>query len=343
MGGAHVLAGLDWDIAIRGIFVVLVGVVVLPGSVYLLLGTNLGARLGFSVAAAGLFGFLTILTAVWWIQPPGIGPSGGNLPHWEAQEIFVTYPGEEPEAPLNPVLETLPLPGTLPSPTEIVEAAGGDLESQLPSTPTLGDIAAAQFTNDAGEAVAGVDLLKEQYNLTKDGELNGWRLLSTADAGEAQTAADAVLIAQGFFGDATEYKKLDVYKTGGNPTLEDDCPESVGEREKVLIPEDWPCRLWSRIVKTFRLKAPPEYAVVQVQSVVVQEAKPGEPPPTPKVDPTAPVVSVLMIRDQGNVRVKPAGFFFICASFFVFFVLLLHFRDKKAWEHREQKPVKAGS
>ena len=76
MGGVHVIAGLDWDIAIRGILVVLVGVVVLPGSVYLLLGTNLGARLGFSVAAAGLFGFLTILTAVWWIQPPGIGPMG---------------------------------------------------------------------------------------------------------------------------------------------------------------------------------------------------------------------------------------------------------------------------
>ena len=41
-----------------------VGIVVLCGSVYLLLGTNLGARLGFLVAMAGLFGWLTLLGSV---------------------------------------------------------------------------------------------------------------------------------------------------------------------------------------------------------------------------------------------------------------------------------------
>lgn len=342
MGGVHVIAGLDWDIAIRGILVVLVGVVVLPGSVYLLLGTNLGARLGFSVAAAGLFGFLTILTAVWWIQPPGIGPMG-RMPSWRPVEIWVTPAGEEPSAPLTPVLETLPLGDALPSASEVIATAGGDLADQLPSTPTLGDIAAAEFTNDAGVTMSGEELLRTEFQLTKDEALDGWRLLSTADAGEPQTAADAILVEQGYFGAATEYKKLDVFETGGNPTLEDDCPQAVGEREKVLIPEDWPCRVWARIRKTFRLTAPPQYAVVQVQAVIPQEAVAGEPPPTPKVDEGAPIVNVLMVRDQGNVRAKPALWFFICASLFVFFILLLHFRDKKAWENREQKPVKAGA
>ena len=43
-----------WSPFIRGILVVLIGVGVLCGSVYLLLATNLGARLGFLVAMAGL-------------------------------------------------------------------------------------------------------------------------------------------------------------------------------------------------------------------------------------------------------------------------------------------------
>ena len=38
----HLLAGIAWDPQLRGFLAVAVGVVVLMGSVYLLLGTNLG-------------------------------------------------------------------------------------------------------------------------------------------------------------------------------------------------------------------------------------------------------------------------------------------------------------
>src|SRR4029078_11706384 len=81
LGTVHLIAGLSWDPAIRGILSVGVGVVVLIGSVYLLLGTNIGFKLGARVSASGLFGFLSILTLIWWIQPPGIGPRGGVDPH----------------------------------------------------------------------------------------------------------------------------------------------------------------------------------------------------------------------------------------------------------------------
>ena len=37
------------------------------GSIYLLLATNIGARLGLLVVLAGLFGWLSILTLTWWI------------------------------------------------------------------------------------------------------------------------------------------------------------------------------------------------------------------------------------------------------------------------------------
>src|SRR3546814_20850447 len=42
----HTLAGIAWDPQIRGFLATAVGVVVLMGSVYLLVGTNLGSRPG---------------------------------------------------------------------------------------------------------------------------------------------------------------------------------------------------------------------------------------------------------------------------------------------------------
>ena len=54
---------------------------VLCGSVYLILGTNLGARLGFLVALTGLFGWMFLMGIIWGIY--GIGLKGPE-PSWEA-------------------------------------------------------------------------------------------------------------------------------------------------------------------------------------------------------------------------------------------------------------------
>ena len=51
-----------WYPTILGVLVVVAGVVLFCGSAYLLLGTNLGARLGFLVAFTGLMGFLMVLS-----------------------------------------------------------------------------------------------------------------------------------------------------------------------------------------------------------------------------------------------------------------------------------------
>ena len=89
----QIIAGISFDPGIRGILVVLVGVSVLMGSTYLILSTNLGARLGFLVAFTGLFGWLTILTFMWWLTPPAIGPRG-NIPTWKPVEIYVNGGGD---------------------------------------------------------------------------------------------------------------------------------------------------------------------------------------------------------------------------------------------------------
>lgn len=75
---------LAWDPQIRAILVVALSVVVLPGSIYLLLGTNLGARLGFLVAMAGVFGWMTIMGAIWAVY--GIGYVGDS-PSWHLREV----------------------------------------------------------------------------------------------------------------------------------------------------------------------------------------------------------------------------------------------------------------
>lgn len=86
---------LAWDPTIRGIIVVAFAVAVLPGSIYLLLGTNLGTRLGFLVAIAGVFGWLTIMASIWTLY--GIGYIG-RAPSWEVREAVTSDSGEDTSA-----------------------------------------------------------------------------------------------------------------------------------------------------------------------------------------------------------------------------------------------------
>jgi hypothetical protein len=83
---------LSWDPAIRGILATAVGVVVLCGSVYLLLGTNLGARLGFLMAMAGLFGWMAIMGTMWWVY--GIGMVG-RAPAWHVIEVVASAEADD--------------------------------------------------------------------------------------------------------------------------------------------------------------------------------------------------------------------------------------------------------
>ena len=76
----ELIGALSWDPTVKGGLYVLLAVVILCGSSYLLLGTNVGSRLGFQLAATGLFGFMVIIGAVWWVY--GIGPQGPT-PAWE--------------------------------------------------------------------------------------------------------------------------------------------------------------------------------------------------------------------------------------------------------------------
>jgi hypothetical protein len=80
------LAALQWDPQIRGALIVLTAFLILPGSVYMLLATNTGSRLGFLLAVAGLSGWLAIMGVVWMVF--GIGLKGRE-PSWKPKELIV--------------------------------------------------------------------------------------------------------------------------------------------------------------------------------------------------------------------------------------------------------------
>src|SRR5258706_15212876 len=76
-----------WDPTIVGILAPVAGVFLLCGSVYLLLSTNLGARLGFLVAAAALSGFMVLLSTLWLTTSTPLESPKGRTAAWKVVEV----------------------------------------------------------------------------------------------------------------------------------------------------------------------------------------------------------------------------------------------------------------
>lgn len=79
------LAALTADPFLRGALIVIVAFLILPGSVYMLLATNTGAKVGFLLAAAGLTGWMAVLGWIWVAY--GIGIKGVEK-HWTPVEVI---------------------------------------------------------------------------------------------------------------------------------------------------------------------------------------------------------------------------------------------------------------
>jgi hypothetical protein len=182
-----ILAGIAWNPQIRGILVVAVGVAVLMGSIYLLLLTNLGHRLGLLIALTGFFAWMVILGLFWWVKPSGTGPAG-RVPVWQAEEINT---GDLSQAHLVDArdLDT----SNLPDPQEIDDATPDEFE---------------QIARD-----------EEPY-------LSGWRLVPASEPtrGEAQAVVDEILTDGRYPGiDATtDYVTMYAFETGGKPERQGD-------------------------------------------------------------------------------------------------------------------------
>ena len=310
---AHILAEISWDPEIRNILALLVGIGVLVGSVLLIVSTNTGPRTGLLVVLACLFGWLTIMGVVWWMY--GIGMKG-EPSHWRTVEINT---GDIRQSQLEAAtrLPQFDDPGL----AQKILQDHPELQHKVNPDNTPNKVISVSELVEADPAV------KAQYHLAAN-DLGGWRILVPSDKqrGDAQAIADASLTAAKIYTQSSDYKVIDAYDIGGKrqlPTTTADC--------KLYKPSTWgDCKdhVWDDVYSFVQFTHPAHYAIVQVQAVVPQVTPPGGAPPTPQLDPKAPVISVIMIRSLGDLRF-PA--FMVTLVFGVLFFLTcwtLHRRDK---------------
>lgn len=323
------LAAIAFDPTIRGILVTLVGVVVLGGSVYLLLATNMGVRAGFLITMAAFTGWMFSMGIFWWIY--GIGLIGRS-PTWIAQEINFDRTVPAITENLNKLPDSDPQTGALPTPEALLasyEERNPDIREQIEATEGEGF---------QPESLTEVVTLVPELKVELQEELNGWKILPESDSrrGGAVASADAALASGAVFGEETSpasYTVKDVFLYGGKAAAE---PEDVPGEDNLFE------KAWNRIVTVFQVKNPPQYAAITVQKNIEQTVAPGEAPPPAQIDESASIVTVVFERELGNRRLVPFLFALFNGIMFFVFCWMLHTRDKRAWEMRANwDPAKA--
>ncbi len=160
------LLAIGWEPELRGLLTVIIGTVALCGSVYLLLGTNIGARLGFLVSIAGLAGWMMLMGIIWMIY--GIGLVG-NSPSWKPAEPFSIV--REGQYLLDAEVVDAPIKlDEGASFTEIADASGAAMESEgwklLPSDD-----------RGRGQAIAAADeIIQVEAEMYAAGEYEATRV-----------------------------------------------------------------------------------------------------------------------------------------------------------------------
>ncbi len=90
MFAAEFLEKTMWYPTILGFLVVFFALALFCGSIWLLLGTNLGGRLGFLISFTAVTGFMVILTLLWLTTASPLNTIKGRIPGWEVVEIAKT-------------------------------------------------------------------------------------------------------------------------------------------------------------------------------------------------------------------------------------------------------------
>jgi hypothetical protein len=153
------LLAINWEPELRGILTVMIGTAVWMGSVYLILGTNLGARLGFLVALTGFFGWMAIMGAIWWIY--GIGLKGDDAT-WQQvegrtviQEVDLLHEAGVLDDPIDVTVET--------PPDQAAEVVRDQIISQ-------GWIQVDQSAPEFGQAQASAEVFLDEEDALAPGE-----------------------------------------------------------------------------------------------------------------------------------------------------------------------------
>lgn len=344
------LAQIGFDPEIRGILVVAAGAIVLFGSVWLILATNQGIRLASLISLAAFFGWMVIMGGFWWIR--GIGFVGESV-SWEvldynradisqsSVERARNLPDPELIQGLGFQIANLGMSDGVQEMAEFVEEV--DPTSEEFADMTADELAAEtlrQQQRNSSTTLSQVfsvapDFVEQSIEngvtLTDGSTLNldGWTIMTTAEAGEAQATAGAeILETDAFdFDSQAEFRFLDAFRTGGKPRIAD-----INRDNDLLCTfcTDNLERGWLWVRNSARITHPTEYAVVQLQAIDQADliTPEGQAPPFPELDESQPIVSVIMVRELGNLRFPPAVITIASLLIFVGLCYMLHLRDR---------------
>lgn len=348
------LAAIGFDPQIRGILVVGTGAVVLFGSIWMILATNSGIRLASLIALSAFFAWMFIMGGFWWIR--GIGFVGDSV-SWEVldfnrAEISQSSVDEARKLPDPELLQGLGIQVAALGLESGVEEMGEFMTELNRSSEDFSGMTDAEFDDQQQRNLlrnnsttlsqvmsVAPDFVEQSLADGTIPDLNGWEIMNTGEAGEAQsTAGAAILERDGFeFDSQAEFRFLDAFREGGKPRLDRDIdPDCTFCGDNLR-------RGWHWISNSARITNPPEYAVVQLQAIdadalIVQE---GQAPPFPSVDEDAPIISIVMIRDLGNLRFPPAMVTLGSLLIFTALAYMLHLRDLETMKRVEEFEAEA--
>ncbi len=369
MNALSLVGAISFDPNIRGLLVVLTGVVVLMGSVYIILATNSGARLGFLIAAAGLFAWMTIMSSVWVIY--GIGLKGRD-PAWMTDEINLT---RETSIPLVPEMEQLPAEEPVEGLDELPDAA--DLLDAYPLLRTLA--LATEGEEYVPDTLTELKTVVEPWVTVESDDLTALLESVPANAGDyLDSQPEVVALLEGDpdelldevhsqaadlrdeieqpIGDwclltEADPRRGDAQASADASIAEEEIFGSGTSTSDYIVKDVFfyggkePCepidelstieRVGHRVYTTFQVKNPELIAAVTLQKTVDVVVEPGQAPPPAEIDEDASTVTVIMTRNLGNRRFIPFTIALVSLSGFIIFATLLHYRDKKFMEMRD--------
>ncbi|MGH9004167.1 MAG: hypothetical protein ACRDYV_13665, partial [Acidimicrobiia bacterium] len=117
---------LDLVGQLKGYGVAVFSVGLFCGSVYLLLATDLGGRLGFMVSFSGLTGFLMMLALIWFTNFTPLNALHGPPPTWKVREVV-----EDPKDAKIPNVHEIEDKGV-----KLSEAEQGEIKASVDSAVT---------------------------------------------------------------------------------------------------------------------------------------------------------------------------------------------------------------
>ncbi len=354
------LSVISFDNEIRGLLVVLLGCAILMGSVWLIVSTNTGFRLGSLIAISAIFGWTMIMALIWALY--GLGIQGAR-PVWEVKAIHIGNPSivNSVANPPPEILDDLPNPVTcstlgesdcLPSAIDLVRTLGSP-EQQF-ELDTI-NFEAIEFEVDAfHDALADSDprklagfardvevqrLIEEQRirnedltlselkgiapELTKAAQDRGWLELGDWNLQTTQAAGEAITAASDYLAQANLGFGATDEQSNSFVVLD---AYQQGGKPKRLNNGVWE-RVSNKVITSAMPRHPSNYTVVQVQRSIYKEPVPGQAPAPDEVDPAEPVISVLMERNLGRFRLPGILVAIGSGLLFVASLLMLHTRD----------------